>query len=117
MAVQVKDIGNAIRIFYERFELSSKDIKELFGVTGSKTVSRLKKEALDYMKEAGKEPWSAGCVNTECAYEAWGLNIKDLERRYQKLNKIFGIKKEPPRNSSSEGSGSKSPNDQIYYIN
>ena len=96
MAIQVKDIGEAIRIFYERFELTSKDIKDIFGVSGSKTVSRLKAEALAVMADKGIPPWSRGCVNTECAYEAWGLNIKDLERRYQKLNKIFGIKKVPP---------------------
>lgn len=104
MAIQVKDIGNAIRIFYERFELSSKDIKELFGVTGSKTVSRLKNQALDVMQERNIEPWSSGCVNTECAYQAWGIDIVQLERRYAKLTKIFGIKKELPRNGNSEGS-------------
>ena len=29
--------------------------------------------------------WNAQRVNTEIAYEAWGLNIADLERRLKKL--------------------------------
>lgn len=90
MAIHIKDIGTAIRIFYERFELSSKDIKELFGVSSSATVCRLKEQALELMRKQGKQPWSRNCVNTECAYEAWGLDIKDLEMRYEKLNKLFG---------------------------
>ena len=92
MAVQVKDIGVAVRLFYERFELSNKDIKELFGVTGSNTVTRLKNQALQLMAEKGRQPWSKECVNTECAYEAWGLDITELEKRYAKLKKYFGEK-------------------------
>lgn len=40
------------------------------------------------MNENDVPQWNALRVNTKTAYEAWGLNIDDLERRYRKLQKL-----------------------------
>ena len=37
------------------------------------------------MTERNTPVWNAQRVNTEIAYEAWGLNITDLEHRLKKL--------------------------------
>ena len=85
---QIKSLETAIRIYYERIELRNADIKEIFGSLGSKTICRLKQVAKDKMKENDIPSWDAKAVNTESAYEAWGLNIEDLEKRLTKLKKL-----------------------------
>ena len=94
----LKDIPNAIRIFYEKNELVNKDIRELFGCC-STTASRLKELAKEKTDE-GVPVWNALAVNTEYAYRAWGIEIGDLERRYQKLRK-YGMVKNAEQNNCS----------------
>lgn len=87
---QVTSIETAIRLYYERTELSNGDIRELFGHLGNDTVRRLKWKATELMTERNTPIWNAQRVNTEVAYEAWGLNIADLERRWKKLKDLKG---------------------------
>lgn len=75
-------------MYYAKIELSSSDIRKLFDVKSSSTVARLKKKALDLMCKEKKPMFSSHCVNTECAYRAWGLDIADLEKRYARLKKL-----------------------------
>lgn len=49
-----------------------------------------KGEARARQIEKGLIPFSDSCVNTRCAYEAWGIDIADLKKRlieYQKIQK------------------------------
>lgn len=86
-AIGIKDIENAIRIYYSRIELFNPDIKELFGCSDSKACS-LKKAAKEYAAQIGAPSINASGVYTKTAYEAWGLDIDDLETRYKKLQKL-----------------------------
>ena len=81
----IVDIGIAIRLYYERIELSNADIEALFGKLSSSTVAKLKKLAKDYMIEHDIKVWNPQRINTKAAYAAWGLDINDLEKRYIKL--------------------------------
>ena len=85
---QVADLGVAIKLYYKRIELSNADIETLFGKHSSSTVAKLKKIAQDKMVEKNIMPLNALCVNTAAAYEAWGLDIDDLEHRFQKLKQL-----------------------------
>lgn len=78
----------AIKLFRTRVELSNADIEALFGKHSSSTVAKLKKLARDKMTERSIMSRNPRCVNTEAAYEAWGLDISDLEYRYQKLKEL-----------------------------
>lgn len=82
---QVTSLETAIRLYYQRIELSNSDIRELFGKLAPATIKSLKNKALAIMTERNTPFWNAQRVNTEIAYEAWGLNIADLERRFKKL--------------------------------
>lgn len=82
---QITSLETAIRLYYEHDELSNKDIVELFGKIGSGTVWKLKQKALALMQERNTPVWNAQRVNTEVAYEAWGLDIDNLEYRWKKL--------------------------------
>lgn len=85
---QITDIEAAIRLFYERIELSNTDIEELFGKHSSTTIAGLKAMARQKMREDNVPCWNTQRVNTEAAYSAWGLSIDDLERRYMKLKQL-----------------------------
>jgi hypothetical protein len=90
---EISSIETAIRLYWEKIELSTKDIKELFHPVGNKKVVLLKETAKEKMAENQTPSWNALRVNTKTAYEAWGLDIDDLERRYNKLQKL-GLKNE-----------------------
>lgn len=87
MKISIKDIGVAVEAYYAHTELSTGDIANIFGCARS-TALRLKKKALELQTERGVLTFSAQCVDTECAYEAWGINIEDLERRLDKLYRL-----------------------------
>lgn len=83
---QITDIETAIKLYYERIELSSSDIVKLFGKIGASTVVKLKRKAREVMTEENTPIWNAQNVNTEAAFKAWGLDIADLEHRYKKIS-------------------------------
>ena len=85
---QVVDLEGAIKLYYRRIELSNSDIETLFGKHSSSTIAKLKKMAQNKMVEKNIMSLNALCVNTAAAYEAWGLDINDLEHRFQKLKQL-----------------------------
>ena len=93
----LKDIPTAIRIYYKKHELTTSDIIELFGCCAP-TAKKMKDMARELMGERDVPNWNALAVNTDCAFEAWGLNINDLERRYKKLLKYGMVNYEKPNN-------------------
>ena len=87
MRLQVKDIPTAVEIFYTYPELGTAEVKRLFGCSAS-SATRLKAMATARQKEKGIMTFSNSSVNTRCAYEAWGIDINDLEKRLLKYQKI-----------------------------
>ena len=85
---QICDVGLAVRLFYERIELSSNDVAMLFGNPSKSTVCKLKKMAKEMMAKENIMPWDSNCVNTRSAYKSWNLDIDDLEKRLKKLEKL-----------------------------
>lgn len=85
--VRIKDVGMAVEMYYSCAYLENSDIRELFGCSAS-SVTKLKRQARQLMVERGVMPYSASSVDTVCAYEAWGLDIADLEMRLDKLCRV-----------------------------
>ena len=83
----VVSIEKAVLTFYEKTELREADILALFGCSRFKAWE-LKHKALERMKEKDVIRYDAHSVETVCAYESWGLNIDDLEKRLIKLRKF-----------------------------
>ena len=96
----IPDLKKAIRFYYEKIVLNNDDIRELFNNNLSNYMfNKRKREAILQMKEKKISQWSSDTVNTECAFEAWGLNITDLEKRYAKLQKLGLL---PTKENSNE---------------
>lgn len=85
---QLKDIDIAIQIYYKYPEITAKEIQLLFVKNSKSTINKLKKLAQKQMIEDNINTLSLNKVNTSCAYKAWGIDIKDLENRRNKLKKL-----------------------------
>lgn len=85
---QFTDLKTAIELYRNRVELSNADIEKLFGKHSSSTISKLKKMVQDKMVEKNILVRNPRCINTVAAYEAWGLDINDLEERYIRLQEL-----------------------------
>lgn len=85
---QITSIENAISIYYNHSELGNDEIKKLFGNRASSTISKLKKHVRDEMYQQGVFSFGTHTVNTEIAFETWGLKISDLEERLTKLKQL-----------------------------
>ena len=83
------DIEVAVKMYYERISLSGADIQKLFNVKSSSTVAKYRREVIEYFSDKEVSPMHRNDkLDTYCAFEAWGLDINDLEKRLQKLRKL-----------------------------
>lgn len=79
----------AIELYYSTTELSNSDIRKIFGINSTTSVQKYKKSALAEMAKRNAQTWEAAHVDTECAFSAWGIDIKNLEARMSRLRKLF----------------------------
>lgn len=84
----IKNIETALRIYYENTEIGNPEIRELFGNIANSTILSMKNEVLKEMTERKIQRFRYHTVNTEVAFEVWGIDINDLERRRSKLIKL-----------------------------
>ena len=84
----ITSIENALKIYYENAEMGNKEIKCLFGNRSSATISRLKKLVRAEMIKRSVPTFNAYKVNTVIAYDAWGIDINDLENRRNKIKEL-----------------------------
>lgn len=88
MAIRLADPQTVLTVYYECREISNAEMQKLFGAVGQSTITRLKKRALELMRERGVSRLGRHSVNTEVAFEAWGIDIADMERRFAKQKKL-----------------------------
>lgn len=81
-------IWEALQIYYRHPELGNAEITELFGKRSSATICRLKRIAKDEMNAKNILSYGANKVNTTVAFDVWGIDIDDLEKRMQKMKKL-----------------------------
>ena len=85
----ITSIDNALKIYYENAEIGNKDIQILFGNRSSATISRLKKLVKAEMIKRNIPTFSAFKINTVVAFDVWGLDVNDLEKRRKKIKELF----------------------------
>jgi len=88
-APAITSIENALKVYYENAEIGNKEIKTLFGVRSSATLSRLKKIVKAEMIKNNIPSFNPNRVNTKTAYEVWGIDVNDLEERRNKIKELF----------------------------
>lgn len=84
----ITSIDTALRIYYTYPEIGNKEIKELFGATSNGTIKSYKNAVQEEQVNRGVKTSQMFTVNTEVAYEVWGIDVADLEKRREKLKKL-----------------------------
>lgn len=85
---QITGIDEALRIFYTHSEIGNKEISLLFGKLSSATLARLKKAVKAEMASRDKFSYGMYKINTSVAYDVWGIDVSDLEKRRKKLKDL-----------------------------
>ncbi|MCL2562647.1 MAG: hypothetical protein FWE08_01245 [Oscillospiraceae bacterium] len=84
----ITSIENALSVYYRYPELGNKQIIELFGDISHTTVAKIKKYVKDEQYQRDIFSYGANTVNTEVAYQVFGLDISDLESRLEKIRAL-----------------------------
>ena len=84
----ITSIDDALRIYYKYAEIGNREILTLFGRRSSATVSRLKRAVKTEMNKRDMFSYGANKVNTEVAFDVWGIDVKDLEKRMKKIKEL-----------------------------
>ena len=84
---RISSVKTAVQIFYQYNELGINETCNLFACGRSK-AGQLKAYANAFAISNGTIPRCNSYVNTDAAYEAWGLNISSLEARLKKAEKL-----------------------------
>jgi len=85
---QITSIDNALKIYYSHSELGNKEITSLFGRLSSATTAKLKKLVKDEMNIRDILSYGLNKINTTVAFDVWGIDINDLEKRRKKLKAL-----------------------------
>ncbi|MBQ9709466.1 MAG: hypothetical protein IJV67_02460 [Clostridia bacterium] len=88
----LENLQEAVELYYGKIELQNADVKKIFGVKSDSKVASLKKKVQQEMQKRGVPAWTPHGINTYIAFEVWGIDVADLEKRLKKLNKIRGVK-------------------------
>jgi hypothetical protein len=84
---RIRDIDTAIDIYLNQDRIGNREIKRLFGCCDT-TAIKLKKLARERESKDKIVSPSSTTVSAVSAYKAWGVDIKDLIKRY-KLKQEF----------------------------
>ncbi len=85
----VPDVERALIIYYAKPEIGTAEIRALFGVAAA-TACKMKNEVRKAMADRDIKSFTPYTVNTRIAYEIWGIDIGDYERRLKKLREFQG---------------------------
>lgn len=84
---KVPDVEKAIVIYYAKPEIGTAEIRELLGVSAA-TACNMKNEVRKAMADRDIKSFTPYTVNTRIAYEIWGIDISDYEKRLKKLREF-----------------------------
>ena len=84
----ISSIDNALKIYYNNSEIGNKEITVLFGRRSSATISRLKKIAKSEMYKKDIPLFCMNKINTAIAFNTWGIDVTDLEKRRNKIKEL-----------------------------
>jgi hypothetical protein len=85
---QITSLDAALTIYYSHSEIGNKEITALFGRLSSATVARLKATVKDEMMKRDMFSYGMYKVNTAVAFDVWGIDVVDLEKRRKKLKEL-----------------------------
>lgn len=86
--IAIRNLKAAVKLYYSKPELETRDIKEIFECSLS-TAKRLKDQVKKVQIEKGRLTFSNSTVNTEIAFEVWGIDVDQAEKNLFKLQRLI----------------------------
>lgn len=90
----------ALEIYYSMPEIGNAEIAEIFGLSKKSTVAiaARKRAAREFMIKNDMKSWDPASVKTKAAYEAWGIDVDELEKSFKALQRLKKLKvnEKPP---------------------
>lgn len=83
----VADATYAIVCYHSRNQLTISDLMRIFDRSKS-FCSQLLGRTREVLDQEGIPLWSLGAVSTVAAYQAWGIDIKHLEKGLKRLQEL-----------------------------
>lgn len=84
----IADTEAALKAYYGTGYIGNSDIRAIFGITGSATINRLKKAVRAVEIERDIPAAVPFKINTKCAFDVWGIDVKELEKNRQKAKEL-----------------------------
>ena len=85
---QITGIDTAIKIYYLYPEIGNNEIRQLFGRHSSATTAKFKRAVKEEMIKRNEMSYGLNKVKTCTAFDVWGIDVADLERRRKKLQAL-----------------------------
>lgn len=84
----IEDIRAAIEIYYTKEAIGNKELESIFGKHGKDLFYDMKKVVREVEITRGRPIYMRAKVSTDVAYEVWGIDIKELEGKLEKMEKL-----------------------------
>ena len=84
----ITSLDNALEVYYKHSEIGNKEISVLFGKLSSATLAKLKSAVKVEMSNRGTYSYGLYKINTKIAFDVWGIDADDLEKRKKKLKEL-----------------------------
>lgn len=84
----VADVTAALKAYYGCGHIGNDQIRDIFGITGSSTIARLKKPVRDAEAKEGVPVAVPYKVNTRIAFKVWGIDVAELEKNRKKAEEL-----------------------------
>ena len=85
---KIQSVKTALSVYYQNPSLGNDEIRQLFGNIGKAKIAELKKIAMAEMLKDGCPVYNPRYVSTGVAYKAWGIDVSELVRRMEWINKL-----------------------------
>lgn len=87
--MKAPNIQKAVEYYLTQTEIGTAEICDIFTCSAAH-AAKLKRMARALMQERGVLVLSESSVDVDCAYEAWGWDIKELMRKYERMQRLQG---------------------------
>ena len=91
---KISSIETALFIYNENITLGNAEISKLFAIKSRAAIGNLKRIAFELMEERGVPAVNPTLVDTNTAYDAWGLDVKEMDKKHKKLISLLQHKEE-----------------------
>jgi len=94
---RLTDIETILRVYNSSQDLNTSDLKKLYPGASAEFITLRKRKIKQRMKELGVPSNLVGEVNTNIAFEVLGIDVLELEKKWDNLVRLGFLEKKVKR--------------------